>query len=295
MCVSLRQLQLIKAGKQFINLVLIGLKAVSVEAGNLIKGSLGIGICLTKGGINLSKSAKYFLLAILYYLLLQPKEAKKLLSESWTHLKFSGKDLLSTLVCIGQACPAWLPIFILFVCPPAGVALFIMQILVKYTGLTGILAYGGSAGLLFSDSVEMSKKKERLEQRITQGESLTADEIKELEEARKIHTAWKKLKKELHPFKDNTATFITFLLARVVIEFTAAMLNLMFPGLGEIFQWTAYGLEGASALGLAATRYHYHQKIKAEKKALESEVKPSHSLNHYFPYLPRRLSSSQAT
>ncbi len=182
--VSLWHSRGVDALAHFANTLAVALKLIlHINAGNFLKGVLGIAISSGKSVFHIGAAVVYLTLALIS-LLLCPEKTEKLFTEFLSNLGFFVKDLVSSITCAGYAIPSWLPLAILSICPLAGIVLSLVKATSEFTGIFALLAYGGTAMLLCT--------KAKFAQRDLDKDPNNA-------EAKKAVASWENLKKELNP------------------------------------------------------------------------------------------------
>ena len=151
---------------------------------------------------------------------------------------FMLKDLVSVITCVGHAIPAWLPLLIMAISPPVGVTLFIIKNAAKFTGIFDLLAYGGTALLLFSKA------------------KFAQLDLKNNPEAQKAIDAWDKLKKELNPFKTFEGATIAAYAVHVIVTAGSTAADFFAPGSSHLIKYGAYAIQGVAVVALAGAVYY---------------------------------------
>lgn len=242
----------VDAAKHLVNaLAVVAKLALNIEAANFLKGVLGVLISSGKSVFHIVAAAVYLGLTI-FSIVLCPSKTKKLFVEMLCNLGFFVKDLVSIFTCVGHAIPSWLPIAILFICPPAGIALTLVKWASDFTGIFDVMAYGGTA-ILLGTKAYFAKR------------DLAKDPNNE--EARKATEAWTNLKKELNPFKSIEGAALGLFALNVLTEGAATVVDIFAPGAGTLAKNIRYAVMGGSAVGLGAANYWNYRKGKKSEEA----------------------------
>ncbi len=224
MVLSLRNWQFCDAGKHLLNAVIVLIKmGVNIELGNFVKGFVGAFISLGKTVWHTGA-----VLAHLFGALILGGDH---LAKAKENVALILKDIVSLITCVGHAIPSWLPLVLLYAIPPVGVVFSVVKVLAQYTGIFDVLAYGGTAILLYA------KYRVAL---------ATPDE----EISKKTIAAWAKLKNDLNPFKSFEGATLGMYAVHVVMEGVATIASIFLPGVATAITYTSWGIQGAIGVGL---------------------------------------------
>lgn len=245
------------AGKHFLNAAAIAvLLGIHIEIANFFKGVIGMVISSGKIVQHSIVSVVCLLASIVSLCLCKPELAKKFFLEALSNFGFIFKDIVSIVSCLGHSIPSWLPLAVMFICPPAGIALAILKIASNFTGIFDVMAYGGTAILLYTKA------------KFAQWD-LSKDGGNE--EAKKAVAEWSKLKKELNPLKSLEGAMLALYGLNVLLEGATTVIDVLAPGAGTLAKYATYGALGITAAGLGSAVYLNKHK-KEHEGGIELEM-----------------------
>jgi hypothetical protein len=248
-----------KAGAHLINAVAIGiLLVVNIEGANFVKGILGMCVSLGKIPVHVLFALSYLLAAFVMLIVCNPEQAGKCFKEMAAQFGFVLKDFISVITCLGHSIPSWLPALLVPICPPIAIALFAVKLASKFTGSFDLLAYGGTATLLYTKA----KTAEIAKRALRENEPLSEEVQKDIE-------TWEKLKRELHPCKSTEGAVLTLYALNVLREGALTLVDFFLPGVGTIVKYGTYGVLGTAAVGLGVANYKNHRN---EEETVPAEV-----------------------
>ena len=235
-------------------LITLSKLAVNVQLGNFIKGLAGVAISAIKIPQHALGTAFYLLLMIGALISGKADKAKEYFSESISQAGFILKDVVSIITCTGHAIPSWVPAVAAVVCPPAGLALVLLKIASKFTGIFDVMAYGGTATLLGAKAF--------FAKRTLKTEPHNA-------EALKTTQAWSDLKKALNPLKSIEGATLATYGAHILATGAETVLDAFVPGASHVAAFgkmalqsvISYGAQGAVGAGLLTAVYRNRNEV----------------------------------
>jgi len=236
---------------------------VNIEIGNFLRGLIGIGFSTGKAVLHTGASASYLGIGLIRLLSGETKDLGKALD----HAIKTCKDLLSFLTCLGHAIPSWLPLALTLIFPHIGLAALagcaLLTIGSRFTGLSDLVGYGGTAGFL--------KSKAWHAQKVLDDANATPEAKAK---AKKVVEDWKYLKHELHPLKSGEGAMLASFGLHVLLEASLMPIECVVPGFSSIalpfFGLFRVGLASAISDGIPALAWAglAYQKKRNESQAL---------------------------
>jgi hypothetical protein len=249
---------------------------VNIELANFFKGLLGIVSSTLKLGFRPVLFVIYLLAAIAKACSGDKERAKELFFKALSNVGLIFKDLITLVTSLGHAIPSWLPIVLTFIFPPAGIALAIVKIASQFTGIFDVLAYGGTALLLYTKAKFAKWEIENYQQSKADGvfgKKRISDAA--YQEALEAQQAWERLKTELHPLKSvEGATLATYGI-NILAQGAATAVDVFAPGAGTLAKYIAYGVTGAAGIGLIAANKKTRRDSAAKPPSMPSPTRTS--------------------
>jgi hypothetical protein len=241
--------------------LVMGAAFANVELGNFLKGVGGIGFSVGKAVLHSGAALGFLGSGLLRLFCGETKHLSKALDQ----IILMFQDLLSILTCVGHAIPSWLPLALTLIFPHIGLAALagcaILKMGSKFTGLSDLIGYGGTAGFL--------KAKALAAQKVLDDVNATPAAIAD---AQKVLKDWEHLKSELNPTTSGEGALLTAFGIHVVFEAALMPIEFFVPGFSAIaipcFQGLSlvnaisWGIPAATCVGFAG--YRKHKKRKAE-------------------------------
>lgn len=230
--------------------------AINIEIANFLKGTFGAVLSSVKAVVHIVLAIVYLILAVGALFAGRFDLVKDFVDEFKANLGFFVKDLASVISCLGHAIPSWLPLVIMILCPPAGLALILLKLASQFTGIFDVAAYSGTAALLYQKVIAARSKPDD-------------------EESRRSEEAWKRLKRELHPCKSVEGALLTGYALHVLLEGVATVVDAVAPGAGTLTKYAVYGTVGVAEIGLLAAVRKNQTAAKAAKEAPPAPYVPA--------------------
>jgi len=229
------------AGKHLANAVTVAaLLGIHIEIANFFKGAIGVAISAWKIVQHTIVGVACFIGIFGSLFLCRPDLAKKCFFAMLENFGLIFKDIVSIVSCFGHAIPSWLPMAVMFICPPAGIALTLIKMASEFTGIFDVMAYGGTAVLLCT-------KAKFAQWDLSKNETNT--------EARKAVAEWEKLKRELNPVKSMEGAMLALYGLNVLLEGVTTVIDTFAPGAGTIAKYATYGALATTGIGLGSAVY----------------------------------------
>ncbi len=196
---------------------------VNIEIGNFLRGLIGIGFSSGKAVLHTGAAVSYLGIGLIRLLSGETKDLGKALE----HALKTCKDILSFLTCLGHAIPSWVPFALTLIFPHIGLAALagcaLLTIGSRFTGLSDLIGYGGTAGFLKSKAWHAQKVLD---------DANSTPEAKA--KAKKVVEDWKYLKHELHPMKSGEGAMLASFGLHVVLEAALMPIEWVVPGFSSI-------------------------------------------------------------
>lgn len=196
---------------------------MNIEIGNFLRGLIGVGFSSGKAVLHAGAAVGYLGIGLARLLSGETKDLGKALE----HAIKTCKDLLSFLTCLGHAIPSWLPLALTLIFPHIGLAALagcaLLTIGSRFTGLSDLVGYGGTAAFL--------KSKAWHAQKVLDDANATPEAKAK---AKKVVADWEYLKHELHPLKSGEGAMLASFGLHVLLESALMPIELVLPGFNSI-------------------------------------------------------------